>query len=433
MIETLPDGIEATLNIPQASFLQMPHKFRAYVAGFGSGKTWVGCTAIAEHFWEWPGINQGYFAPTYPHIRDIFYETMEEVAFIMGLRVVINQANHEVAAYEGRKYRGTVICRSMEHPQKIVGFKIGHALIDELDVMPLIKAELAWRKIIARMRYNVPGLKNGVDVTTTPEGFKFVYQQFVKQLSEKPALRDLYGLIQASTYDNAANLPDDYIPSLRQSYPPQLINAYLRGKFVNLASGSVYPEFDRVKNHTDDSLAEGEPLHVGMDFNVLHMAAVGYVIRNGEPRAVTELTEVRDTPAMAKLLKERFKDKGHHVKIYPDASGQNTSSKNASESDLSILKAAGFQIEVNSTNPAVKDRLNSVNALILNDQGARRLKVNTRLCPAYTEALEQQPYDKNGEPDKTTGHDHVNDAGGYPLVKMFPIVKRVTRVTNLVM
>ncbi len=431
MIETPSYSIEATLNIPQASFLQMPHKFRAYVAGFGSGKTWVGCTAIAEHFWEWPGINQGYFAPTYPHIRDIFYETMEEVAFIMGLRVVINQANHEVAAYEGRKYRGTVICRSMEHPQKIVGFKIGHALIDELDVMPLIKAEMAWRKIIARMRYKVPGLKNGVDVTTTPEGFKFVYQQFVKQLSEKPALREMYGLIQASTYDNALNLPDDYIPSLRESYPPQLINAYLRGKFVNLTSGSVYPDFDRVLNHTDDALQEGEPLHVGMDFNVLKMAAVGYVIRDGEPRAVTELTEVRDTPAMAKLLKERFKDKGHHVKIYPDASGQNTSSKNASESDLSILKSYGFQIEVNSTNPAVKDRLNSVNALILNDQGKRRLKVNTRLCPVFTEALEQQPYDKNGEPDKTTGHDHVNDAGGYPLVKMFPIVKRVTRVVPL--
>lgn len=431
MIETLPDAIEATLNIPQAQFLQMPHKFRAYVAGFGSGKTWVGCTAIAEHFWEWPGINQGYFAPTYPHIRDIFYETMEEVAFIMGLRVVINQANHEVHVFEGRRCRGTVICRSMEHPQKIVGFKIGHALIDELDVMPLVKAEMAWRKIIARMRYKIPGLKNGVDVTTTPEGFKFVYQQFVKQLSEKPSLRELYGLIQASTYDNALNLPDDYISSLRESYPPQLINAYLRGKFVNLTSGSVYPDFDRVLNHTDAEIAPNEPLHVGMDFNVLKMAAVVYVVRDGMPHAVGELTGVRDTPTMARMLKERFAEKGHHVKIYPDASGQNTSSKNASESDLSILKEAGFQIEVNSTNPAVRDRLNAVNALILNDRGARRLKVNTRLCPVYTEALEQQPYDKNGEPDKKTGHDHVNDAGGYPLVKLWPIIRRKTTVEPL--
>ncbi|MBN9116820.1 MAG: terminase family protein, partial [Pandoraea sp.] len=73
-----------TLNVPQAEFLQMPHKFRAYVAGFGSGKTWVGCTSICQHFWQWPRINQGYFAPTYPQIRDIFYPTMEEVAAVIG-------------------------------------------------------------------------------------------------------------------------------------------------------------------------------------------------------------------------------------------------------------------------------------------------------------------------------------------------------------
>jgi len=420
-----------TLNVPQAQFLALPHKFKAFVAGFGSGKTWVGGAGLCRHAWEFPRINAGYFAPTYGQIRDIFYPTIEEVAADWGLHAKVNASNKEVHLFSGRQYRSTIICRSMDDPGKIVGFKIGKALVDELDVMRMIEAQTAWRKIIARMRQVAPGLLNGIDVTTTPEGFKFVYEQFVKAIREKPELASLYGLVQASTYQNAKNLPDDYIPSLRASYPPQLIAAYLRGLFVNLTSGSVYPNFDRRLNHTDEAIEPGEPLHVGMDFNVLKMAAVVYVVRKGEPRAVAELTQVRDTPAMAKLLKERFKDKGHHVKVYPDASGQNTSSKNASESDLSILKAAGFQIEVNPTNPAVKDRLNSVNALILNDQGERRFKVNTHLCPAYTEALEQQPYDKNGDPDKSTGHDHVNDAGGYPLVKLWPIVKRTAKVTSL--
>ncbi|MGK5004565.1 hypothetical protein [Janthinobacterium sp. LB2P70] len=54
---------------------------------------------------------------------------------------------------------------------------------------------------------------------------------------------------------------------------------------------------------------------------------------------------------MARILKEDFKDKGHQVKIFPDASGQNTSSKNAGESDLSILRQAGFLLEVNHSNP----------------------------------------------------------------------------------
>lgn len=84
-------GISPTLNIPQARFLAMQHKFKAYVAGFGSGKTWVGCGGICKGMWEHPKINQGYFAPTYPQIRDIFYPTIEEVAFDWGLSVKINE------------------------------------------------------------------------------------------------------------------------------------------------------------------------------------------------------------------------------------------------------------------------------------------------------------------------------------------------------
>ena len=417
-----------TLNVPQSRFLALPHKYRAFVAGFGSGKTWVGCAGLCRHAWEFPRVNAGYFAPSFPQIRDIFYPTVEEVAHDWGLRAEIMEANKEVHFYSGKQYRTTVICRSMDRPQAIVGFKIGHALVDELDVMAAAKAEQAWRKIIARMRYKADGLKNGVDVTTTPEGFKFTYQQFVKALRDKPSLINLYGLIQASTYDNAKNLPADYIPSLYDSYPKQLIDAYLRGLFVNLMSGSVYPDFDRVLNHSSESMQEAEPLLIGMDFNRLHMAAVVYVLRDGLPVAVDEITDGRDTPYMARLFKERYRDKGHAVTVYPDASGQNSSSKNASESDLSILREHGLTVRVNSTNPAVADRINAVNSLILNGQGVRRLKVNTLRCPKLTEALEQQSYDKNGQPDKSSGVDHVIDAAGYPVAYQWPIVKRVAQV-----
>jgi hypothetical protein len=416
-----------SLNRPQAEFLQLQKKFKALVAGFGSGKTWAGCAGQCRHAWEHPRINAGYFAPTYPQIRDIFYPTIEEVAADWGLVAKVNESNKEVHLFNGRKYRTTILCRSMEKPGDIVGFKIGHAQIDELDLLKKEKAKIAWRKIIGRMRYKVDGLRNGVDVTTTPEGFKFVYEQFVKAVREKPELGAMYGVVHASTYENEANLPDDYIPSLRASYPPQLIEAYIRGQFVNLTSGSVYPNFDRRLNHTPETIREGEVLHVGMDFNVLNMTAIVNVIREDEPRSLAELVKVRDTPTMARMLKERFVAKGHQVVIYPDASGQNTSSKNASESDFSILRGAGLQLQVNPTNPAVRDRVNAMNAMILNDVGKRRWKVNTDLCPTLTEAMEQQAYDpKNGEPDKKSGHDHPNDAEGYFLVHRFPIVARMT-------
>lgn len=419
------------LNRPQARFLALPNKFRAFVAGFGSGKTFVGSAALCQHAWEWPKVNSGYFAPTYAQIRDIFYPTIEEVAEQWGLTTDIHETNKEVHLFSGGRYRSTILCRSMEKPGDIVGFKIGKALIDELDVMKAQKAAIAWRKIMARMRYKADGLKNGIDVTTTPEGFKFVYQQFVKAIRDKPELAGLYGLVQASTFDNGKNLPDDYISSLLASYPPQLISAYIRGQFTNLASGNVYPNFDRKLNHTPERIKEGEALHVGMDFNVLNMTACISVIRDDQPLTLEELTKVRDTPAMAQLLKERYKDKGHTVTVYPDASGGNTSSKNASESDLSILRGAGLTVNVNPANPAVKDRLLAVDAMALNAEGIRRWKVNTDACPVLTEAQEQQAWGSNGEPDKSTGHDHPNDAIGYFLVKRWPIAKRIATASPL--
>ena len=406
------------LNEPQAAFLQMPHKFRAFVGGFGSGKTWVGCGSLCAHMWQHPRIPAGYFAPTYPQIRDIFYPTIEEVAHDWGLRTDITESNKEVHLYAGRQYRGTVICRSMDKPASIVGFKIGRALVDEIDTLNKRKAHDAWRKIIARLRVKADGLQNGIDVTTTPEGFNFVYEQFQQLPSENPAKAALYGLVHASTYDNEANLPDDYIPSLFETYPAQLVQAYIDGQFVNLTSGSVYGAFNRKANGTTATIGEDEQLHVGMDFNVMNMTAIVCVIRGDQPLALEELTGILDTPAMIADLKDRFPDR--RITVYPDASGGSAHTNNASISDLGLLRAAGFTVRVPAANPRIRARVVSVNAMLCNAKGKRRLLVNPYGCPKLTEALEKQAYDANGMPDKTTGFDHGPDALGYFIHTRFP-------------
>lgn len=416
--------VTAKANRPQGQFLAMPQKFRAFVAGFGSGKTWVGSMAQCLHYWEHPGINQGYFAPTYPQIRDIFYPTIEEVAFQMGQRVEVREGNKEVHFYSGAKYRGTTICRSMERPETIVGFKIGNALVDELDVMKADKAEAAWRKIIARMRYNQEGLRNGIDVTTTPEGFKFTHKMFVVACNDRPEIRERYGMIQASTYDNARNLPADYIASLVETYPDELIDAYLRGQFVNLTSGTVYRNYDRVKCRSDETIQPRETLFIGLDFNVQKMAATVYVQRGETWHAVSELKDILDTPDMIRVIKERWQDQGHRIIVYPDASGGSRKSVDASSSDIALLQQARFEVRAKSKNPAVKDRVLAVNAAF--NKG--KLFINDRLCPVTARCLEQQAYDSNGEPDKSAGNDHQNDASGYPIAYEMPIHKPVIAV-----
>lgn len=151
------------------------------------------------------------------------------------------------------------------------------------------------------------------------------------------------------------------------------------------------------------------------------MAAVVYVLRDGLPRAVDEFMDVFDTPAMIEAIKTRYEEGKHTINIYPDASGKNRKSSNASESDISLLYDAGFSVLVNDSNPAVRDRINAVNSMLCNTYGERRMMVNTVTCPKFTQCLERQVYNDKGEPDKKGGFDHGNDGGGYPIVYLFPV------------
>ncbi len=410
-------------NLPQAQFLNMPHKFRAFVGGYGSSKTYTGCMSMCQHSYAFPHVNQGYFAPTYPHIRDIFYPTIEEVAHKFGLGIEINQGNKEVHFYSGGQYRSTTICRSLERPWSIIGFKIGNALVDEVDVLPTDKARQAWQRIIARMRYKLDNIKNGIDVTTTPEGFKYIYDLFYKKPLENPDLLKNYGMIQASTYDNEVNLPPDYIPSLIEAYPEELIDAYINGQFTNLTSGTVYRGYDREEHNSNEVVKDREPLYIGMDFNVQHMAATIYVQRknektmNTEFHAVEELKDVFDTPDIIKLIQERWQAKNHTITIYPDSTGGNRKSVDARQTDISLLKQARFIVKAHSKNPPVKSRVISTNKAF--ESG--KVFVNHKMCPTVASCLEQQSYNDNGEPDKKSGFDHQNDASTYVLAYEFPI------------
>lgn len=419
-------GVETriTANRPQGKFLSLSNKFRAFIGGFGSSKTYTGSMAMCLHVGEFPKINQGYFAPAYPQIRDIFYPTIEEVAFAFGMNVEIKHGNHEVAFYSGNIYRGTTICRSMNNPSSIIGFKIGHALIDELDTLPIHKAEESWQKIMARMRYNVPGVKNGIDVASTPEGFRFCHKKFVQLPQENPSLLENYALVQASTYDNEKNLPQDYIPSLKESYPAELIEAYINGQFVNLTAGTVYRNYDRARCNSTEVIKEKEPLFIGCDFNVQHMAAAVYVQRPDGWNAVAELKDIFDTPDLISAIKEKWANKGHRIIIYPDATGGSRKTVDASKSDIALLSQAGFTVRAYAANPSVKDRVLSANKCF--ETG--KVKVNAKACPTLARCLEQQAYDDNGEPDKKSGFDHMNDAATYPLAYEFPIIKPMARM-----
>ena len=404
--------IKLYLTEPQEQFVFSEATHPGMCAGYGAGKSQAGVIRILLKAIKYPGMSFAFVEPTFDLVRLIAWPRFQEILSDWGMGYTLNKSEAVLTMDNGSK----IIFRSADNPARLVGFEVADVLIDEADVLRQKDAEEVWVKMIARARQKKPdGSKNTVGCVSTPEGWKWLYNAFEK--NKRPG----YELIRAPTSSNPY-LPADYLDILRATYPPQLLEAYCEGKFCNLTSGSVYYGFSRELNHTDAHIEPGEALHCGADFNVLNSTVVIFVVRNGEPLALEELTKVRDTPAMARLLSERYK--GHSVTVYPDASGQNTSSKNAGESDFTIMKQAGLRISVDSRNPAVRDRVNAVNAVLLNGEGVRRFKVNTDACQTLTECLEQQAYAPNGEPDKTSGHDHANDAAGYFIAQRYPIKPR---------
>jgi len=404
------------LSATQKAFVKCREPYPAFVGGFGSGKTAAAIARALALKIKFPKADIAYYLPSYPLVQDIamkrFPELCERKEWPFKMRG--GTSPHIEFPNAGR-----IIFRSLSHPESIVGYEVAHSICDELDTLPEDKARDAWNKVIARNRQKIDGWPNSVAVATTPEGFRFVYDRWERNPAKG------YVLFKARTKDNAAHLPDGYIENLRNSYPTQLLSAYLDGEFVNLTTGSVYNHFDRNRHRTDARIEPREPLHIGMDFNVNNMSAAVLVLRDGQPRAVDELMGYRDTPDIIRGIKERYED--HHVTIYPDASGASRKSVNASLSDIALLRQAGFTVLANSRNPAVKDRIMAVNLLL--EKG--ELLVNPDRCPTLTESLERQAYNKNGEPDKDGGFDHMNDALGYFIVYKFGLTRSTVTLAPL--
>lgn len=408
--------IRLKLTEPQERFIGLTCKFPLFVAGFGAGKSEVMAWSAIGDAAQSSSAVIGLYAPTYDLVRLITAPRM--MAKLDEIGVPHRWNKQENIIYTSFPRFGDFILRTMDNPERIVGYETYRAHLDELDTLKTDHARHVWEKVIARNRQRPTGIPspfNRVSAYTTPEGFKFVYDRWVRNRD------DSYEMVQAPTYTNP-KLPDGYVDALRASYPGEAINAYIEGIFTNLTSGTVYRCYSREAHRSAETIRSGEPLHIGQDFNVNAMASVIYVERKNGWHAVKTLGGIMDTPALIEVLKDRWVD--HDITVYPDASGGSRKTVNASTSDIALLKGAGFTVKAKPSNPPVKDRILAMNTAL--EKG--RLWVNDTEARDFADSLEQQAYDKNGEPDKTSGFDHHNDAGGYPIHWLMPVRKPVASV-----
>lgn len=378
------------------------------VSGYGGGKTFAVARKACMLLLKNPGCDGIVTEPNYPLLTQILIPEIKTALEFFNIQYTLNKSDSifycKVAGKDTR-----IICKSMEAYERLVGVNAAWVILDEFDTASPALAYNAYIKLLGRIR---AGNVRQMVIVSTPEGFGAMYRIFVVEEAANKRL------IHAKTTDNKY-LPPDYIETLRSIYTKGLLDAYLEGKFVNLTAGNVYNAYNRDRNRSRETVQAGEPLHIGVDFNVTNMSAVIHVMRDGNPHAVAELVGLYDTPSLCEAIRGRYSS--HHITVYPDASGGARKTVNAAISDIVLMKQAGFTVRANASNPAIKDRVAAANLMF--ERGA--YMVNPDTCREYTAALEQLAYDKNGLPDKSSGYDHLCDAATYYVAYQFPIQRRV--------
>ncbi len=401
-----------------------------FCGGYGCGKSHLlGFCAVQDAYHSSDAVIAIY-EPDHALIRTVAIPRIQYWLELFGVKYTLNK--HDSTIYTSSTGIGDFVFRTMDNPELLVGYESYRSHIDELDTLSEAKASAIWTKVLGRNRQTPKGIPqehmkwnenkkvfeavNKISAYTTPEGYKFCYKMWVE--NAKPS----YQMVRGKTIDNPT-LTEAYIQSLIDSYPANLIEAYMNGEFVNLDSSTVYANYDRAKHESYERIRENETLYIGCDFNVNNGAATIYVRRNGgkEWHAVEELCAMKDTPEMIRIISEKWKQKGHHIVMYPDSSGASRSAANANASMSSIaqLHQAGFEVRAHKKNPLVVDRIAAMNKAYSDG----RVFINSRNCPTTAKCQEQQSYDKNGQPDKKSGVDHQNDATTYPIAYEMAIRK----------
>jgi len=400
-------GIKYKKLPSQDRFDRSKSKYKAYVGGYGSGKTHAGCHEAIKLSFINRGLPGMMLAPTYRMLEDATLPAFMEILDHAGIKYKFRASEGKLLLPWGSK----VLFRSADNPAHLKGPNLAWVGIDE---GALVSRE-AWEVAISRIRHP-KAERLSAFITTTPEGFNWLYEEFARKK------RQSYRVVYAQTCENV-HLPDEYVRDLEAAYDPLLVRQYLMGEFVNTSAGRVYQSFDRAV-HVRPGLSYDPhlPLALAIDFNVNPLHAAAIQLDGDSVLVVDEITlPSSNTYELCREARSRYGDV--HIAAYPDPTGRarKTAGTTEAPSDFAILMSHGFEVRARNSSPPVKDRINAVNRKLMDASGKAGLFVSDR-CRETVRSFEQTCY-KPGSSimDKAASVEHITDAIGYFIEYEFPI------------
>ena len=240
------EELDVSRNPTQRAFLECEKKYQLFKGGFGSGKTTACCAKVMLLSLQIPGNVGVVCRETYPDLRDTtrraFFELLPGYDDAIGPESspVVKQwlsAENRLVLRNGSE----ILFRYFDKGTIKVGANLGWFFIDQAEEA----TEDIFRALVGRLRRTVPKLYGLMAMN--PNGEDWQHRLFVK---DKGLVEKDFAYFESSSYENKANLPENYIEDMERLYSADWIDRFVHGKWTRM-SGLIYHEFDDNVHMTD--------------------------------------------------------------------------------------------------------------------------------------------------------------------------------------
>jgi hypothetical protein len=332
--------------------------------------------------------------------------------------------------------------RIMSAPNPLRGIEFSWYWLDETRDTP----ENTHDVIISRMRESQT-FRRGL-ITSTTNGEDWSWKRFGLA---RPG-QTMYGSQHVPTIRGVQKgyLSQAYYDMMRSTYSELMALQELDAQHVNVRGGRAYYSFGPWNEWLaapwgDQVPDRSRPLIVGCDFNFAPSPCVWMIGQVGPsfhgPKGqfwghhIHWFGEIagneKSTPDMTGMLLNQYPS--FFYRIYGDSSGKKGTTSNAGRHDYAQIAEvmysakANFTVDVEQSNPHIKDRVENMNRLARNAMAEIRMTYNPYRCPLFhsdvkmvgwkqTLQMGRGKLDNGGNLNLT----HASDGGGYAVFKLFP-------------
>jgi hypothetical protein len=391
------------LTEPQQTVSNSDARFRVVSAGRRFGKSFLSMNEMAK-FARFPNKRIMYLAVTHRQAKTVIWDDLKAQLIERNWVKKINESEMQIWLVNG----STITVRSAETKDALRGGKYDFLVLDEVADM----SKDVWFSIL---RPTLSDRRGHALFIGTPKGLG---NWFFDLWSNAKSSKD-WASWQYTTLEGG-NVPPEEIEAARLDLDLKTFEQEYEAQFVNYA-GVIFYAYTEENLVDHPGLKEGEPVHIGCDFNTSPITAACATRTQDGLHFFDEIAIYgSNTNELADEIRKRY-GFNRTIYVYPDASGGRKQTSSGGFSDHIILQNAGFKVVVDSINPPVSESIASVNSVLCSKDGNRRLLIDKK-CRQIRESMLKYVYREGSrQPDKDNGFDHMADCIRYVTHKLHPL------------